>query len=103
MAIKKIHAKRPYQPLGVSLARAEMRQLPAAGLQQILLFHLANIEAPHRLAQFFPRSELFCRVLVMRRLLHDRARPHRRIEASEELGEAMRGLDIRQMEEKDLL
>ena len=34
---------------------------------------------------------------------HALQRPKAVLEASEELGEAMKGLDIRQMEEKDLL
>src|ERR1700733_10090357 len=52
---------------------------PSARLQQILLVHLANVQALHCVAQFLRRLQHYFRILVMRGGLHDGAGAHCRI------------------------
>src|ERR1700749_3359783 len=59
---------------------------PAPCLQQILFFHLADVEALHRFAEFFGGFENRFRILVVRRGLDDGACPLGRVVGFEDAG-----------------
>src|ERR1700679_1305892 len=68
------------EPLRLRLISSHLlTQSPSSRLQQILLVHLANVQALHRVAQFLRRLQHYFRILVMRRSLYDGAGAHCRI------------------------